>query len=114
MFSNYLNTMLSAGDLNLYFSNIEKNLARDVNYNPGFNSNLHIPYLSSHNTNTCYLTLVTNSEIFNIIIHTNNKNSTYIYNINMSLIKQLNTEVSPILCSLLNNPFSEGVFPDFF
>ena len=44
-------------------------------------------------------------------MHTNNKTSTDIYNINMSLIKQLNTELSPILCSLFNKSFSKGVFP---
>ena len=113
-FSNYLNTTLSADDFNLYFSNVGKNLAKDFNSNSGCNSNLHVHYLSSHNTNTFYLTPVTNSEIFNIIIHTNNKNSTEIYNINMSLIKQLNTELSPILCSLFNKSFNEGVFPDCF
>ena len=32
----------------------------------------------------------------------------------MSLIEQLNTELSPILCSLFNKSFSEGVFPDCF
>ena len=32
----------------------------------------------------------------------------------MSLIKQLNTELSPILCSLFNKSFNEGVFPDCF
>ena len=54
---------------------VGKNLAKDFNSNSGFNSNLHVHYLSSRNTNTFYLTPVTNSEIFNIIIHTNNKNS---------------------------------------
>ena len=111
-FSNYLKTTLSADDFNLYFSNVGKNLAKDFNSNSGFNINLHVHYLSSHNTNTFYLTPVTNSEICNIIIHTNNKNSTDIYNINMSLIKQLNTELSPI--SLFNKSFNEGVFPDCF
>ena len=32
----------------------------------------------------------------------------------MSLIKQLNTELSPILCSLFNKSCNEGVFPDCF
>ena len=32
----------------------------------------------------------------------------------MSLIKQLDTELSSILCSIFNKSFSEGVFPDFF
>ena len=32
----------------------------------------------------------------------------------MSLIKQLNREWSPILCSLFNKSYSEGVFPDCF
>ena len=32
----------------------------------------------------------------------------------MSLIKQLNTELSPILCSLFNKSFNERVFPDCF
>ena len=47
-FSNYLNTTLSADDFNLYFSNVGKNLAKDFNSNSGFNSNLHVHYLSSH------------------------------------------------------------------
>ena len=69
-FSNYLNKTFSADDFNLYFSNVGKNLAKDFNSNSGFNSNLHVHYLSSRNTNTFYLTPVTNYEIFNIIIHT--------------------------------------------
>ena len=32
----------------------------------------------------------------------------------MILIKQHNTELSPILCSLFNKSFNEGVFPDCF
>ena len=32
----------------------------------------------------------------------------------MSLIKQFNKELSPILCSLFNKSFNEGVFPDCF
>ena len=44
----------------------------------------------------------------------NNKNNTNIYNINMSLIKQLNTELRPILWSLFNKSFNEEVFPDCF
>ena len=91
---------------------LEKNLSKDFNSNSGFNSNLHVHYLSSYNTNNFYLTPVTNSEIFNIIIHTSNKNSTDIYYINMSLIKQLNTELSPILCYLFNTSFSEGSFTE--
>ena len=92
---------------------VGNNFAKDFNSNYGCNSNLH--YLTLlHNTITFYLTPVTNSEIFNIIIHTNNKNSTDIYIINMSLIKQFNTELSHILCSLFNKSFSEGVFPDCF
>ena len=31
----------------------------------------------------------------------------------MGLIKQLNIELSNILCSLFNKSFSEGVFTDF-
>ena len=69
---------------------LENNLAKDFNSKTGFNSNLNKYFLTSHNTNT-YITPVKNIEIFNIIIHTNNKNSTAIYNINMSFRKQLNT-----------------------
>ena len=50
---------------------------------------LHNIFFTSHNKNTCCLTQVTNYQIFNIII-TINKNSTDIYNINMSLLKLLN------------------------
>ena len=61
----------------------------------GLNSNLHKHFIKTYNTNTFYLTPVENFEIFNVIIHTNNTNSTDIYNLNMSLIKQLRGK-SPI------------------
>ena len=50
---------------------------------------MHTQIIARNNIK-CNLTQVTNSEIFNIIMHTNKRNITDIYNINMSLIKQLN------------------------
>ena len=41
-FSNYTNTTLSADDFNLYVSNVGQNVAKDLNANSGFNSNLHV------------------------------------------------------------------------
>ena len=63
-------------------------------YNNYFKASFKIVYyfISSYNTNTFYLIPVIHSEIFNIMIYINNKYSTDIYNINMSLLKQLNSE----------------------
>ena len=43
-FSNYLNITLSADDFDLYFRNVENNLANDFNSNSGLNTNLHVHY----------------------------------------------------------------------
>ena len=63
------------------------------------------------NKNSLFLSLISIIEIERIINETKVKYSNDTYNLNMSVIKEIRVEITPILFDLFNRSLSEGIFP---
>ena len=63
------------------------------------------------NKNSLFLSPISIFEIESIINETKVKYSNDTYNLNMSVIKEIRVEITPILFHLFNRSLSEGIFP---
>ena len=63
------------------------------------------------NKNSVFLSPISIFEIESILNETKVKYSNYTYNLNMSVIKEIRVEITPILFHLFNRSLSEGIFP---
>jgi hypothetical protein len=89
-----------------YFSNVATKLQSDI---PDSNCD-PMDYLACSNINSIYFSPVDVVEVENIILHL--KNSSYGLNvIPTKIVKLISVIVSEIICNLINDSLSSGIFP---
>ena len=65
-----------------------------------------------NNSNSLFLTPITEEEILNVVLNMSNKTSTDCYNINMETVKKCIDVIVKPLTNIFNKSFNTGVFPD--
>ena len=69
-------------------------------------------FLEKNNSNSLFLTPITEEEILNVVLNMSNKTSTDYYYINMETVKKCIDVIVKPLTNIFNKSFNTGVFPD--
>lgn len=102
---------ISPETFNDYFSNIAKDLIKNIPVSNNSDPFSNFPYMSLPDTEFCFLSVSFN-EIRDIINHMKNKCSKDIFGLNIKLIKCIKDLIIIPLARLINLCFKESVFPN--
>ena len=69
-------------------------------------------FLEKNNSNSLFLTPITEEEILNVVLNMSNKTSTDYYYINMETVKKCIDVIVKPLTNIFNKSLNTGVFPD--
>ena len=97
-----------ADHFNNYFANVGSDLAKKI---PNCVEN-PIDYLKGRQADSMFFTPTTQFEIIDIISNLKNTNSVGHDNIPFRVIKHCSSELAEIICHVINQSMTDGVFPD--
>ena len=99
-------------NLNLYFANIGKNLAKSIRPVP-HSKKLNVNKINHKSlTNSFFFTPSTTEEVNSIIKNLNNKKAIQENDIETKFLKISNAIISPIISNIFNSSTKQGKFPD--
>ena len=96
-------------EFNDFFVNMGSDLAKKI---PVVDNISVDSFLKMNNSNSLFLTPITEEEILNVVLNMSNKTSTDCYNINMETVKKCIDVIVKPLTNIFNKSFNTGVFPD--
>ena len=94
------------------FNNVFVNKAHKINEKIPRISKSPLDYLSCKNSNSFFVSLVSSAEIMIIINSMTNRKAVGPYSIPIFVLKILSEHIAAPLCDIINNSFSNGIFPD--
>lgn len=102
--------VVTADEMNKYFTNIGREMARSVGPNLQESSSL-LHRSKLNNPDSMYLSPVTEDEIVDSIMKVKNKTAKDYYGMTIQLLKCIIPYIKTPLCKIVNDCFIQGVFP---